>query len=313
MNSPFTIVFMGTPDFAVPALQTLIQNGYSIPLVVTQPDRPKGRGRKTVAPPVKTKALELNLNVLQPSTLKNKKFEDQIGPLQPDFFVVVAFGHILSENILRLPKMGTINIHASLLPKYRGPAPVQWAIINGETETGVTTMLMDTGIDTGDILLSRKEPIFDKDTAATLQDRLALSGAKLLINTLEGYVSKTIEPTPQDHHKATYAPLLKKQDGHIRWHQPADKLTAFIRGMTPWPGAFTFHNKNRMKILKAAATPREITEPAGTVLKSFPDELQVATARGALSVLEIQGPSGKRLSIADFLRGYPLSPGTLLN
>jgi methionyl-tRNA formyltransferase len=303
---------MGTPDFAVPALQALIQDGYRVPLVVTQPDRPKGRGRKPVPPPIKTKAQELGLEVLQPSTLKDEKFRNQIKTLQPDFFVVVAFGHILSEKILRLPKRGTINIHASLLPKYRGPAPVQWAIINGESQTGITTMLMDTGVDTGDILLTWKEPILAEDTAATLHDRLAISGAKLLMKTLEGYANETIKPTPQDHSGATYAPLLKKQDGHIRWHQPADKLAAFIRGMTPWPGAFTFHDENRLKILKAAALPQKITEPPGTVLKAFPDELRVATATGALSILEIQGPSGKRLSIADFLRGYPLPAGTLL-
>ena len=312
MKAPFTIIFLGTPDFAVPALQTLIQNGYYVPLVVTQPDRPKGRGRKIVAPPIKTKALDLNLEVFQASTLKDEKIADRIKQLQPDFFVVAAFGHILSENFLRLPRLGTINIHASLLPKYRGPAPIQWAIINGETETGITTMLMDTGVDTGDILLVRKEPILAEDTAATLHDRLSLSGAHLLIETLEGFANQTIKPIPQDHSNATYAPLLKKQDGHIRWHEPADKLAAFIRGMTPWPGAFTFHNENRLKILKALSLPQKVTEPPGTVLKAFPDELRVATDTGALAILEIQGPSGKQLPVADFLRGYPLPAGTLL-
>jgi methionyl-tRNA formyltransferase len=312
VKAPFTIIFMGTPDFAVPTLQTLIQNGYDVPLVVTQPDRPKGRGRKRVAPPVKITALELGLQVLQPSTLSDEKIRHQIKQLKPDFLVVLAFGHILSENILQLPRLGTINIHASLLPKYRGPAPIQWAIIKGESHTGITTMLMDKGVDTGDILLSKKEPIFPEDTAATLHDRLAVRGAELLAKTLHGYASDRIIPIPQDHRKATYAPLLKKQDGHIRWQKPADELAAFIRGMTPWPGAFTFHNKNRLKILKAASLQENSTEPAGTILKTFPDELCVATTKGALSILEIQGPSGKRLPIADFLRGYPLSAGTLL-
>jgi len=303
---------MGTPDFAVPTLQALIENAYQVPLVVTQPDRPKGRGRKLVAPPVKIKALELNLEVLQPVKLKDKKFRDRIRQIEPDFLIVLAFGHILPEEILRLPKRGTINVHASLLPKYRGPAPVQWSIINGESETGITTMLMDSGVDTGDILLARREPIFAEDTAATLQHRLALIGAELLIKTLQGCVDENIKPLPQDHSKASYAPLLKKQDGHICWHTPADKLAAFIRGMTPWPGAFTFHNKNRLKILRAIPLPQDITDPAGTILKAFPDELCVATAKGALSILEIQGPAGKRLPIADFLRGYPLPAGTLL-
>jgi methionyl-tRNA formyltransferase len=312
VKAPFTIIFMGTPDFAVPALQTLIQIGYEVPLVVTQPDRPKGRGRKRIAPPVKIKALELGLKVLQPSTLRDEKFREQIKQLQPDFFVVLAFGHILSENILQFPRLGTINIHASLLPKYRGPAPIQWAIINGESETGITTMLMDKGVDTGDILLSQKEPIFPEDTAASLHDRLAVRGAELLAKTLQGYTSDSIKPIPQDHSKATYAPLLKKQDGHIRWQKPAVELVAFIRGMTPWPGAFTFHDNNRLKILKANPIPENPTEPAGTILKTFPDELYVATTKGALSILEIQGPSGKRLPIADFLRGYQLPAGTLL-
>ncbi|MEJ2220823.1 MAG: methionyl-tRNA formyltransferase [Desulfobacterales bacterium] len=303
---------MGTPDFAVPTLQALIQNGYHIPLVVTQPDRPKGRGRKLVAPPVKIKAQELGLDVLQPATLADEKFRHRIKQLQPDFFVVLAFGHILSENILELPRLGTINIHASLLPKYRGPAPIQWAIINGEVQTGITTMLMDKGVDTGDILLSQKEPIFSEDTAATLHDRLAACGADLLVETLQGFASKTIKPIPQDHRKATYAPLLKKQDGRIRWQKSADELDTFIRGMTPWPGAFTFHHKNRLKILKAAPIQENPTEPAGTIIEAFPDELCVATGKGVLSISEIQGPSGKRLGVADFLRGYKLPPGTVL-
>lgn len=303
---------MGTPDFAVPTLQALINNGYHVPLVVTPPDRPKGRGRKLVATPVKTEALALNLEVLQPETLKTEKFTAQIKRLEPDFLVVLAFGYILTENILRLPRFGTINIHASLLPKYRGPAPIQWAIINGETETGITTMLMDTGVDTGDILLSQKEPIFPEDTAADLHDRLAVAGAALLIKTLEAYASDKIKPLMQDHRLATYAPLLKKQDGHIRWQEPAEKLAPFIRGMTPWPGAFTFHGNNRLKIFKAAPISENVTEPAGTILQTFPDELAVATGKGALSILEIQGPSGKRLSIADFLRGYELPVGTIL-
>ena len=312
MTSPYTIIFMGTPDFAVPALQALIQNGYDVPLAVTQPDRPKGRGRKPVAPALKTKALELGLKVLQPATLRHENFRDWIKKLQPDFFVVVAFGHIISEDILQLPRLGTINIHASLLPKYRGPAPIQWAIVKGESETGITTMLMDKGIDTGDILLSQKEPIFPEDTAASLHDRLSVCGADLLIKTLQAYASEAIKPIPQDHHNATYAPMLKKQDGHIRWQKSAEELDAFIRGMIPWPGAFTFHHKNRLKIFKAAPVSESTEKSPGTILKTFPDELWVATAKGALSIIEIQGPSGKRLAIADFLRGYQLPAGTLL-
>ena len=312
MKDKFTIIFMGTPDFAVPTLHLLSQKGYDVALVVTQPDRPKGRGRKLVPPPVKVKALELNLEVTQPSTLKSKEFTDQIIRIQPDFLVVIAFGHILSEKILQLPKFGAINIHASLLPEYRGPAPIQWAIINGDSQTGITTMFMDKGMDTGNVLLTEKEPILPEDTAATLHDRLANSGADLLIRTLKDYAAHKLKPIVQDHSKATYAPLLKKQDGHINWQRPAEELEPFIRGMTPWPGAFTFHNETRLKIFKAAPIPENISEAAGTILKAFPDELRVATGRGALSILEIQGPSGKRLDVADFLRGYPLPPGAIL-
>jgi methionyl-tRNA formyltransferase len=307
-----SIIFMGTPDFAVPALQALVQNGYDVALVVTQPDRPKGRGRQPVAPPVKVKALELNLNILQPQTVKNENFVEQISHMHPDFLVVIAFGHILTEKILQVPKISAINVHASLLPKYRGPAPIQWAIINGERRTGVTTMLMDQGLDTGDILLTREEPIFAEDTSADLHDRLALRSADLLIETLAGYASKKIIPTPQDHSRATYAPLLKKEDGHIDWQKPANELESFIRGMTPWPGAFTYHDQNRLKVLKAARVLENTVHPAGTILQGFADELRVATGKDALSIIEIQGPSGKRLGIADFLRGYALPPGTIL-
>lgn len=303
---------MGTPGFAVPTLQALVQSGHDVALVVTQPDRPKGRGRRLAAPPVKLKALELNLDILQPATLKDEKFIDRIRRIRPDFLVVIAFGHILSEKILQVPKFGAINIHASLLPKYRGPAPIQWAIINGERQTGVTAMLMDTGLDTGNILLAKEEPIFAEDTSAALQERLALSAADLLIQTLEGCASKKIKPIAQDHSLATYAPLLKKQDGRIDWQKPAEELHAFIRGMTPWPGAFTHHNQSRLKVHRAARVPQDASEPPGTILPGFPDELLVAAGKDALSILEIQGPSGKRLAIADFLRGYPLPPGSVL-
>jgi len=303
---------MGTPHFAVPALDLLCQEDYEVTLVVTQPDRPKGRGRKLVPPPVKVKALALNLAVAQPSTLKSDKFADQIKNLRPDFFVVVAFGHILSEKILQLPKFGAINIHASLLPKFRGPAPIQWAVINAEPYTGVTTMFVDKGMDTGNILLAKQEPILPEDTAATLHDRMANAGAELLIKTLTDFAAHKINPIPQDHSKATYAPLLKKQDGHINWQRPAEKLEAFIRGMTPWPGAFTFHKEKRLKIINAAPISESVSEAPGTILKTFPDELRVATGKGALSILEIQGPSGKRLGIAEFLRGYRLPAGTIL-
>ena len=303
---------MGTPEFAVPSLKALHESHHHITLVVTQPDRPKGRGRNVIPPPIKTLASNLNLPIMQPQSLKTKEFEDLVTSLKPDFIIVVAYGQILTENILSFPRLGTINVHASLLPKYRGPAPINWAIINGEHETGVTTMLMEKELDTGDILLTAKEPITAQDTAQALHDRLAAIGAKLLVKTIEAFANDIISPTPQDHSKATYAPLPNTSNGQLDWKKPAKTLELFIRGMTPWPGTFTFHENNRLKIYKAIPVSKNFQESPGTVLESFPDELEIATGDDALSILEIQGPSGKRLAIKDFLHGYQLQPDTML-
>lgn len=304
---------MGTPDFAVPALTALHNNKYDVALVVTQPDRPKGRSRKPVSPPVKETAVRLGYDVIQPISIKTDEFANNVIRLKPDMFVVAAFGHILPKRILKLPKIGALNIHASLLPKYRGAAPIQWAIINGEKETGVTTMLMDEGLDTGDILFTSKIQISPDDTSATLHNRLANLGADLLIKTLKTIETDNINPIPQDHTIATYAPMLKKKDGHINWEMAADKLEAFIRGMTPWPGAFTFCKNTRLKIFSSMPIMMPVDKTPGTVLKGFPDELRIATGKGALSILEIQGESGRQLLIKDFLRGFKLPAGTVLN
>jgi len=311
-SKKFNVVFMGTPDFAVPALKALGKNRYNVSMVVTQPDRPKGRGRKTVFSPVKQAAIELGYNVFQPSSIKTKEFAEKIIKADPDIIVVAAFGHVLTEKILGLPKFGAINIHASLLPEYRGPAPVQWAIINGGEKTGVTTMLMDKGVDTGDILLSQTEEILPEDTAETLMNRLSLIGADLLIKTIKRLFANNIIPVPQNHSGATHAPLLKKNDGRIDWKMPSCKIESFIRGVTPWPGAFTFYNKKRLKIFKSMPVTSISDENPGTVLKSFPDELRIATGQGVLSILEIQGKSGKRLNIKDFLKGNFIPPGSVL-
>jgi methionyl-tRNA formyltransferase len=303
---------MGTPQFAVPSLNTLADSGHHIALVVTQPDRPKGRGRRVYPPPVKTAALQRNLKTIQPTSLKDPLTVEHLGSFKPDFLIVVAFGNILSKDILALPQIGTINVHASLLPKLRGPAPINWAIINGEPQTGITTMLMDEGLDTGDILLTAIEPITPEDTAETLHDRLALVGSDLLAKTLDAFSVDHIQPVAQDDKQASYAPLLSKQDGRIDWHKPAQTIEPFIRGMTPWPGAFTFHETNRLKIFRAKPVSKPFEDPPGTVLQGFPDELVIATGKDALMILEIQGPSGKRLSIEDFLRGYRLPAGTKL-
>jgi methionyl-tRNA formyltransferase len=313
MKKTAKIIFMGTPEFAVPALKALHNTKKNVALVVTRPDQPKGRGRKVIPPPVKEVAIKLGCDVVQPASIRTAEFANRMAKYNPDIIVVVAFGHIIPKNILAMPKLATINVHASLLPKYRGPAPIQWAIINGERETGVTTMLMDEGLDTGDILLSSKTRIYSDDTSATLHDRLADLSADLLIQTIESLETGDITPISQDHTQATYAPLLKKNDGHINWKMPAETLEAFVRGMTPWPGAFTFHGDRRLKILKAMPIIIDTVETPGTVIQRFPDELCVATGKGVLSVIIIQGESGKRLSIKDFLRGYKIPPGTILN
>ncbi len=309
----FNIVFFGTPDFAVPSLATLDKSGHKVLRVVTQPDRPKGRGRKLTPPPVKLAAMKYGADLLQPESIRDQAFLDEMRQLDPDFFVVVAFGRILPESLLTIPRRGTINVHASLLPKYRGSAPIQWALINGEAETGVTTMLLDKGMDTGDILFKQATAIEPTDTAATLHHRLSEMGASLLAETLSAYAAGKVTPIKQDNDQATCAPILKKSDGHIDWEMPAEKIDTFIRGMHPWPGAFTFLGKRRLKIISAHPVKTDEQAPSGTVLRCFSDELCVATGSGALSIDEIQGKSGKHLSVAEFLRGCPMPPGTLLS
>lgn len=312
MKKRFNIVYMGTPDFAVPTLQLLHKSDHHLALVVTQPDRPRGRGRKVLPSPVKRAALELGLNVIQPESVKNQNFVDRVAGLKADLFIVVAFGQILPARLLQLSKLGTINIHASLLPKYRGPAPIQWAIINGEKETGVTAMFMDEGLDSGDVLFSSKTRIVPDDTSDTLHDRLSVMGAELLMQVLKRFETGDLQPVPQDDAQATYAPLLTKNDGHIDWKKAAVSLESFIRGVTPWPGAFTFYGERRLKVFKCKPVSSDAPAAPGTVVKGFADELRIATGKDALSILEIQGASGKRLLIKDFLKGCPMAPGTIL-
>jgi len=313
MNTPLDIIFMGTPEFAVPALEALHRVGHAVPLVVTQPDRPRGRGRKTAPPAVKAAAVRLGLTVAQPASVCRPEFVAQLKSLAPDLFVVVAMGQILSRELLDIPRLGAVNVHASLLPKYRGAAPIQWALINGEKETGITTMYMDTGLDTGNMLLTAHTDITAEDTAQTLHDRLSMMGADLLLATINKMISNTVTPVPQDHAQASRAPLLKKEDGRIDWRKPAAALDAFIRGMTPWPGAFTFMGETRLKIF--AARPAALPSPAapGTVVKSFSNELRVATGEQALAILELQEAGGKRLAVRDYLTGKSVSEGTVLN
>ena len=235
-----------------------------------------------------------------------------MAELEPDLYVVVAFGQILPQSLLGIPGIGSINVHASLLPRHRGAAPIQWAIINGDRETGVTTMMMDKGMDTGDILLMEKTAIGPGENAAELHDRLSVMGACTLIRTLEKLQDGSLEGVPQDHNKSTYAPMLKKTDGEIDWSMPAERIECLVRGVTPWPGAYTFSDDMRLKIFKASVLEREISVPPGTILECIPGELRVATGKWAIAIQEIQGESGKRLAIDDFLCGCGLPDGTRL-
>ena len=313
MTDPYRIVFMGTPEFAVPALQALHESEYPVVAVVTNPDRPRGRGRKMVSSPVKQAANRWGYDVLQPRSGKDPWLRERLETLRPDLLVVVAYGQILPSSVLKIPRVGAINIHASLLPKYRGPAPIQWAIINGDRQAGVTTMWMAEGMDTGDILLQDQVTIDPQETSGSLHRKLAEKGAKLVIETLHRLASGDLSATPQDESQVTYAPILKKEDGHIDWSRPAEAIEHLVRGINPWPGAFTFLFGKRLKVFSAEARKRQVPERPGTVLEGFPGDLEVSAGEGVLLLKEVQFESGKRLSADAFVRGCPVPPGTTLS
>lgn len=304
------LIFFGTPQFAVPALKALIDEKEDIALVVTQPDKVKGRGHKLSPPPVKEVALSYGIKVLQPNKITDEDFYNELRSIAPEFIVVVAYGKILPEKILSLPKFGCINVHASLLPKYRGAAPIQWALINGEKVTGITTMLMDKGLDTGDILLRSELEIKADDNSETLFKRLSELGAKTLIDTIKGMREGKIKPVPQTG-KASYAPPLKKEDGKIDWNRTADELFNFVRGMYPWPSAFCYLNNERIKIIRTQKSEVRSQKEAvpGRIVKASNGELIVETGEGLLLIEELQ-PEGKRaMPAASFLAGRKLREG----
>ena len=307
------IIFMGTPRFARPSLQILIDRSESIIAVVTQPDRPAGRGQHVLPPPVKELALMHHLPVLQPVKVRDAQFIAQIKEFSPDLIVVVAFGQILPRALLDIPAYGCVNVHASLLPFYRGAAPINWVLINGETETGVTIMLLDEGMDTGDMLLQEKLPIVPDDTVATLHDRLAQSGARLLGNALDELQNTGWKRVPQDHAKATYAPLLKKEDGLIQWRNSAREIHNQIRGMNPWPGCFTYFNGKLLKIFAAEVREHETQGAPGSVAKISEMGIAVATGSGALILKEIQLEGKKRIPAEEFIKGKTIKPGDVLS
>jgi methionyl-tRNA formyltransferase len=304
------LVFMGTPEFAVPALQRLIDRGEVVSAVVTQPDRPKGRGQHLAPPPVKLLAEGHGIPVLQPAKVRGPEFIEVMRELRPDLIVVVAFGQILPKALLDIPRHGCINIHASLLPRYRGAAPINWCIINGETETGVTTMQMDVGLDTGDMLLRKATPIDPDETAQALHDRLSLIGAEALGETLDLLVSGMITPEKQDDLFSSYAPMLKKEDGLIDWDREPQTIRNLVRGLTPWPGAYSFLGEKTLKILRCRVA--DGTGIPGTVLRADRSGLVIACRNGSLLVEELQLEGKNRLSAKDFLAGHNIKPGFIL-
>ena len=299
------LVFCGTPRFAVATLEKLVEAGHSVPLVVTQPDRPRGRGMEVTVSPVKEAAHRLGLAITQPDKIKsNDEFRTQLAEIRPDAIVVVGYGRIIPQWMIDLPRFGNLNLHASLLPKYRGAAPIQWAIANGESVTGVTTMRIDAGLDTGDILLQRELPIESDDTAETLGPKLAALGAQLMVKTLRGMENGEVRPVPQDHTKATLAPILKKEDGRIDFTHTANEVFNRLRGFQPWPGAYTTFKSKTLQVHKAR--PAELSE------RLDPGEIAVEGTRllagcgqgTALQLVEIQMEGKRRMLMREFINGY---------
>jgi methionyl-tRNA formyltransferase len=307
------LVFCGTPRFAVPTLEKLAEAGHAVPLVVTQPDRPRGRGMEVTVSPVKEAALRLHLPLVQPEKIKtNEDFRAQLAGLNPDAIIVVGYGRIIPQWMIDLPRWGNLNLHASLLPRYRGAAPIQWAIANGESVTGVTTMRIDTGLDTGAILLQLEVPIEPSDSAETLGPKLAAVGAALMVKTLQGLESGQVRAVPQDHTKATLAPILKKEDGRIDFSRTANEIFNRLRGFQPWPGAFTTFKGKALQVHKASPSTLKCSVEPGEIATDG-TSLTVGCGQGtALDLIEIQMEGKRRMLAREFINGYRPKPGDRL-
>ncbi len=324
--SPLRLIFMGTPELSCISLQALLaSSAFQVVAVVTQPDRPKGRDLKLHPSPVKELALRANLPLLQPERARNEDFLQQLRRLQPDLIAVAAYGQILPQSILDLPRFGCLNVHTSLLPKYRGAAPIQWAVLNDESETGVTIMKMDAGLDTGDILAQEKTPIEPQDTAETLHDRLAKMGADLLVRSIRDYVAGELPPRPQPAQGVSHAPKIKRQDGLIAWDQPARAIWNRVRALVPWPGAFTYlpaqPQPHLLKIWQvdiadlgapASLPAPPLPAPPGQILQAGKTGIVVACGHNALRILVLQREGGRRLTASQFLAGHPFKVGEKL-
>lgn len=307
------IVFMGTPGFALPSLQALLHSSHEVVGVVTQPDRPKGRGRVLTASPIKEECQRIGVPFLQPVKMKDPHVLDQLLAWKPEAIVVVAFGRILPQIVLDIPPIGCINVHASLLPKYRGAGPIQWALIQGERETGITIMEMDAGMDTGGIYVQKHVVIHESDTAETLSGRLAHVGSALLLTSLVGIQEGSIPARQQNHEEATMAPLLRKEDGLIHWNDIAKDIHNKIRGMNPWPGAYTFLGKERWVVWRSTVKElREHQHRPGTIIEVNKEQIDVATREGIVSIREVQPANKRRMVVENYIAGHPLEPGMVL-
>jgi methionyl-tRNA formyltransferase len=314
-DAPLRIVFMGTPAFALPALDALVGGRERVVGVVTQPDRPRGRRLGLRPSPVKEFCLRHGLPVLQPKSLKDARALDDLGRWEPDLIVVAAYGKILPRPVLDLPRHGCVNAHASLLPKYRGAAPIQWAILRGETRTGVTIMRMNERMDAGDILLTKTVEVGPDETAKTLHDRLARLAAEALLEAIALLKRGELRPTPQRESEATFAPAIRKEDGRIDWTRPAADIERMVRAFDPWPSAYTSVERKHLKIVRARVADAAVSPASaspGQVLRAGPKELLVSTGEGVLGVLEVQLEGKRRLPVADFLKGHPVKEGTRL-
>ncbi len=307
------IIFMGTPDFSVPTLEALVASEHEVAAVVTQPDKPKGRGKEIHMSPVKECALKHNIPVYQPVRARDEAFVEEMRTLKPDAMVVIAFGQILPKSLLDLPKYGCVNIHASLLPKYRGAAPIQWAVINGDEETGITTMMMDVEMDTGDMLEKTVVKLNPDETGGSLFDRLSLLGGDLILSTLSKLEKGEITPQPQDHAQATYVKKISKSMGDIDWTMDAVSIERLVRGLNPWPSAFTRWNGKMLKIWEAKVLPDlETKAPCGSVISASDEGLKIQTGNGVLCVTSLQLEGKKRMDTAAFLRGYQVESGFIM-
>lgn len=306
------VVFMGTPDFAVPCLQKIIDEGHKVIGVVTQPDKPKGRGKKLSMPPVKELALKYHIPVYQPLKARDEEFVEILKNLNPDIIIVVAFGQILPKSILDIPKYGCVNVHASLLPRYRGAAPLNWVIINGEEKTGVTTMYMDEGLDTGDMILKSEIPLDDKITAGELHDKMMIDGANLLKETMDLIEKGEAPREKQNDDDTCYSPIMKKTLGNIDWSKSAKDIHNLVRGVNPWPSAYTTYNGNTMKVWETNVLDNVSDKTPGTIISVDKDGIKVSTGKGIINIKEIQMAGKKRVKVQEYIKGNNIDTDIVL-